>query len=346
MTTKKAAIIGASGYTGSELIRILSNHPKIEIVNLIGNKKAGQDFSNIYPNLSQISLPKIQKIDDIDFTKLDIIFCCLPHTTSQNIIKDISSYNNLKIIDLSADFRLKDPKNYQKWYKNEHLAKDLQKKSVYGLSEIYNNDIKKSSLIACPGCYPTSILLPLIPLLKNQLIDINNIIVDSKSGFSGAGKKLDENNLFCEINNSIKAYGIGSHRHLGEIEQELSLAANQNLEINFTPHILPINRGIISTIYLDLANNFSVDDLKNCLATQYEDSPFVNLSDNPPAIKEVIGSNLCKFSIHQGRNPKKAIIISVIDNLVKGASGQAVQNANIMFDFDERMGLTQIAMAV
>ncbi len=344
MNKIKVAIIGATGYTGAELIRILINHPQVSIKSLIANSNVDQNLYEIYPNFSPISLPNLQKIDEVDFKQIDIAFCCLPHTTSQQVINKISQYKNLKIIDLSADFRLKDPKNYQKWYKNEHLAPKLQETAVYGLSEIYSAKIIKSSIVACPGCYPTSILLPLLPLVENKLINSQTIICDSKSGFSGAGKKLEVNNLFCEINNSVKAYSIGNHRHLSEIEQELSIFANQEIEINFTPHILPINRGIISTIYVDLVDNFKVVDLRNCLLTKYEDCPFVELTSNPPAIREVIGTNFCKFSVHQGRNEKKAVIISVIDNLVKGASGQAVQNMNLMFSLDEKLGLTQIAM--
>lgn len=344
MKNIKAAIIGASGYTGAELVRILCNHPNVEIKNLAANSNAGQDLFEIYPNFSHLNLPKLQKTSDIDFLDIDVAFCCLPHTTSQQIIKEISQYKNLKIIDLSADFRLKDSKNYESWYNTKHLASELQESACYGLSEIYEQEIKASSLVACPGCYPTSILLPLIPLLENNLVKKNNIIVDSKSGFSGAGKKIVVDNLFCEINNSAKAYGIGKHRHLSEIEQELSIIADEDIEISFTPHILPINRGIISTIYLDLNQDFSILDLKNCLETKYENSPFVNLVENAPAIRDVVGSNLCNFSIHQGRNDKKAVIVSTIDNLIKGASGQAVQNMNLIFGFDEKAGLTQLAM--
>ncbi len=344
MTQINTAIIGASGYTGAELVRILINHPDAKIKALIANNNAGQDISQIYPNFSQIPLPALQKIEEVDFGNIDIVFCCLPHTTSQKVIKDLVKYKNIKIIDLSADFRLKNTANYQKWYKNEHLAADLQGNAVYGLSEIYDEEIKKSNLVACPGCYPTSILLPLLPLISNNLINSDNIISDSKSGFSGAGRKSDVNNLFCEINNSAKAYSIGNHRHLSEIEQELSIAANREIEINFTPHILPINRGIISTIYVDLNEGFNIQDLKNCLSTKYEDSSFVSLVDNAPSINEVVGTNFCKFGVFRGRSKNKAIIVSVIDNLVKGASGQAVQNMNLMCQIDEKSGLTQIAM--
>ena len=340
----KAAIIGASGYTGSELVRILINHPNVEIVNLVANNNAGQDLSELYANFSHLNLPTLQNLENVDFGKIDVVFCCLPHTTSQQIIAKISQHQHLKIIDLSADFRLKDINSYESWYETKHLAANLQDDAVYGLSEIYENQIKKSSLIACPGCYPTSILLPLIPLLENKLVNKNTIIVDAKSGFSGAGKKLLADNLFCEINNSVKAYSVGKHRHLSEIEQELGIASNDKVEISFTPHILPINRGIISTIYLDLCEGFSISDLYNCLEIKYQNNPFVNLNSSPPEIRDVIGTNLCSFNINQGRNKNKAVIISVIDNLVKGASGQAVQNMNLIFGFEEKTGLTQIAM--
>lgn len=343
MTKLNAVIIGASGYTGAELIRLLVNHENVNIAALVANSNAGQDIAEIYSQFANFNLPKLQKIEEIDLTQMDVAFCCLPHTTSQEIISQIvnSGVNPaLKIIDLSADFRLSDPENYQKWYGGEHKAKNLQPLAVYGLSEIYKNQIAKSNLIACPGCYPTSALLPLIPLLANGLVNANNIIIDSKSGTSGAGRSLKTGNLFCEVNESVKAYSIGGHRHIGEIEQELSNAGNKNIQIDFTPHLLPINRGIISTIYVDIAEGFSVDDLKNCLNTKYQDEYFVNISDKDVQISDVRATNFCNISVNKARTKNKAVIVSVIDNLCKGASGQAVQNMNIAFGFDERSGLT------
>lgn len=336
------AILGASGYTGVELIRILLNHPYANIVALVANSNSGQKISQLYPHLIHFNLPDLKKIEEVDFSKIDVVFGCLPHTTSQQIFKQILTLNanpNIKIIDLSADFRLENPEDYQLWYEHEHCAKDLQPQAVYGLSEIYSKEIKKSSLIACPGCYPTSALLPLIPLLQNNLIQRNEIIIDSKSGTSGAGRNLKLNNLFCEVNESVKAYSIGKHRHLGEIEQELSKAGGKKINVEFTPHLLPINRGIISTIYVKLEEKFKVSDLQNCLSTFYDDKFFVEVIAGEPNIKDVVGTNMCLISVKKGRKDNQAIIVSVIDNLCKGASGQAVQNMNLIFNFDENEGL-------
>ncbi len=342
MNKIKAAIIGASGYTGAELIRILLNHKKVEISALIANSNAGQKIEQLYPHLIHYNLPDLKKIEEIDFTKIDVVFGCLPHTTSQETFKKLLSdpkNSHLKIIDLSADFRLENPDDYQKWYDHEHIAKNLQPQAVYGLSEIHRNKIKKSNLIACPGCYPTSALLPLIPLLENNLIEKHDIIIDSKSGATGAGRSIKQGNLFCEINESVKAYSVGKHRHMGEIEQELGKAAKAVIEIDFTPHLLPINRGIISTIYAKINPKFSIEDVKNCLQTKYEDEPFVKVIEGDPNIKDVVGTNFCVMSVKKARTANKVIIISVIDNLCKGASGQAVQNMNILFGLDEKEGL-------
>ncbi|MBM5782704.1 MAG: N-acetyl-gamma-glutamyl-phosphate reductase [Pelagibacterales bacterium] len=342
MKKLQIAIIGASGYTGAELIRILINHKKVEIAALIANSNAGQKIEQLYPHLIHYNLPSLQKIDEVDFSKIDVVFGCLPHTTSQETFKNLISEgknSHLKIIDLSADFRLEDPEIYKKWYDHEHIAQDLQPKAVYALPEIHRNKIKKSNLIACPGCYPTSALLPLIPLLENGLILKEDIIIDSKSGTSGAGRSVKQGNLFCEVNESVKAYSIGKHRHMGEIEQELSKATNSQVEIDFTPHLLPINRGIISTIYVKLDPKFSIEDIKNCLQTKYEDEFFVRVIDGEPNIKDVVGTNFCVMTVKKARTKNKVIIVSVIDNLCKGASGQAVQNMNIICGFDEKEGL-------
>jgi len=338
----KIAIIGASGYTGSELIRILLNHPFVEIKALIANSNAGQKISQLYPHLIHFNLPDLTKIEQHNFQEIDVVFGCLPHTQSQATFKEILANpqnSHLKIIDLSADFRLKNPDDYQIWYEHEHIAKDLQNQAVYALPEINRHQIKNAKIIACPGCYPTSALLPLIPLLKNKLISAQNIIIDSKSGTSGAGRNAKIGNLFCEVNESVKAYSIGKHRHIGEIEQELSIANGEKLQIEFTPHLLPINRGIISTIYANLNENFQISDIQNCLNNFYESEYFVEIIDGEPNIKDVVGTNLCVISAKKGRNPKQIIIVSVIDNLCKGASGQAVQNMNIVFGFDENEGL-------
>ena len=336
----KIAILGASGYTGSELIRILINHPHVEIAALIANSNSGQKISQLYPHLENLDLPALKKTTEINFSKIDVVFSCLPHTASFLQFKEFLTQNHqIKIIDLSADFRLDDANEYKKWYEHDHQATELMTHAVYGLSEINRHKIKKSSLIACPGCYPTSVLLPLIPLLNNNLIDNKNIIIDSKSGTSGAGRNVKINNLFCEVNESVKAYSIGKHRHIGEIEQELSKSAKQKIFIEFTPHLLPINRGIISTIYTKINPNYKIDDLQNCLNTFYDSEYFVHITDGEPSISNVRGTNNCEIAIKKGRLADTAIIISTIDNLCKGASGQAVQNFNIIFGFAENTAL-------
>ena len=338
----KIAIIGASGYTGVELIRLLLQHKQVEISALVANTSANTEINSIYQHLALQDLPIMQNITEVDFTKIQAVFMCLPHTTTQETCLKLlanENYQHLKIIDLSADFRLKNTADYQKWYQHQHLAQHLQEKAVYALTEIYRHQLGKKQIIACPGCYPTSVLLPLYPLLVNNLINPHSIIIDSKSGTSGAGRSLKTNNLFCEVNESVKAYSIGNHRHLGEISQELSLACNQEVKPEFTPHLLPVNRGIISTIYVDILPNFNHQDLKNCLSAKYEGEYFVHLVDHLPSLKDVVNTNFCLINISTGNNKNKAIIVSVLDNLVKGASGQAVQNFNNIFGIDEREGL-------
>ena len=343
MTNKiKIAIVGASGYTGIELIRILLNHKNVEIKNLIASNNAGKEIKDLYQHLSGINLPKLQKLEGVDFTKIDLVFCCLPHTTSQIIIKDLlldKKLSHLKVIDLSADYRLKNPDDYKNWYGNSHIAQELQKEAIYGLTEFNREKIKNSRLVACPGCYPTSALIPLIPLLESGLIDKNNIIIDSKSGVTGAGRSLKENLLFNEVNEGVKAYSIGNHRHLIEIEQELKNVAKSDLKITFTPHLIPMNRGIISTIYVNLQNKFTINDAKNLLETRFFDEYFVELIDGYPSTRDVFATNFCKIAVFESRIKNQLIIVSVIDNLTKGSSGQATQNMNIMFGFDEREGL-------
>jgi N-acetyl-gamma-glutamyl-phosphate reductase len=342
MKKLKTAIIGASGYTGVELIRILLNHKYVEIVNLVASGNAGKEMKDIYSHLSGINFPRLQKLEEVDFTKIDVVFCCLPHTTSQEVIKNLlsdSKLSHLKIIDLSADYRLKNLQDYQDWYGNTHIAPELQKEAVYGLSEFYRSEIKKARLIACPGCYPTSALIPLLPLLEAGLIDKNNIIIDAKSGVSGAGRSLKENLLFSEANEGVKAYSIGNHRHLIEIEQELKNVAKSDLKINFTPHLIPMNRGIISTIYVNLKDKFTIKDAKNLLETRFADEYFVEFVEGYPSTRDVFSTNFCKIAVFESRIPNQIIIVSVIDNLTKGSSGQATQNMNIAFGFDEREGL-------
>jgi N-acetyl-gamma-glutamyl-phosphate reductase len=337
------SILGASGYVGVELIRILKNHPKVEIAQLIANSEAGKEIYKIHSHLSRDNLPKMITLNQAKFDEIDLIFSCLPHGLSQEIIADIiAKYPKKNIIDLSADFRFSDVQEYEKHYQATHKAKKIQEKFIYGLSEFYHHKISQSKYIACPGCYPTSILLPILPLVKLEAIDVNNIIIDAKSGVSGAGRSLKYNNLYCEINENLKPYSIAKHRHLGEITKEIRQLSTQKFDessVIFTPHLVPLTRGMLSTIYVNLSDGFKIDDLKNILETKFIDEYFIEISSDIPAIKDVAMTNFCKIGVFASSNKNKAIIVSAIDNLTKGSSGQAVQNMNLIYGFDEREGL-------
>lgn len=339
------AILGASGYTGAELIRLLEQHPHANIVALTGDSKAGLEAAQVYPHLRDLGLPKLTTIESLDWTDIQAVFCCLPHGASQNAIPNIPDH--VVIIDLSADYRLKDEATYEHWYNEPHHDAARLKEAVYGLSELMANDIRKAQLIACPGCYPTSVQLPLIPLLEKGLIKHENIIIDAKSGVTGAGRSVKQGNLFSEVNEGIGAYGIGHHRHMPEIEQGLSDAAGEEIVISFTPHLIPMNRGILSTIYVTLAEDASVESLRAHLAETYADAPFVTIAaegEPAPTTHQVRGTNRCVIGVYSDRRAGSAILVSAIDNLVKGASGQAVQNFNIRFGFKETAGLARIAV--
>lgn len=340
----KACIVGASGYTGAELVRILYSHPNVEIAALAADRNAGNDMGSIYSHLRGFELPQVVKLSAIDMDEISVVFCCLPHGTSQEVINSLPK--NVKIIDLSADFRLFDPTVYEKWYGHPHQAVALQKKVVYGLSELFADPIKKARVVANPGCYPTSASLPLVPLLRRSAIESDNIIIDAKSGVTGAGRSEKLGNLFCEVNEGLKAYSVCNHRHMPEIEQTLSAAAGKSVEVHFSPQLVPMSRGILSTIYVKLARDISVNDARNILSDRYEESKFVKIlpSGQLPSTRDAYGTNLCVIGITEGRSADRAVIVSVIDNLCKGASGQAVQNMNIMFGLDEAVGLDAIPL--
>ncbi len=335
----RVSIVGASGYTGAELIRILHNHPKAEIVSLIAEKNAGQPIADIYTHLRPFKLPDLIKIEEANWKNVDVVFCCLPHATSQEVIKNLPKH--LKIIDLSADFRLTDAAVYKEWYGHAHQAPKLQKEAVYGLCELFRNDIKKARLIANPGCYPTTAIVPLFPLLEAGLIESSDIIIDSKSGTSGAGRSAKQDILFCEVNDGFKAYGVCKHRHMPEIEQELSIAAGKNIKVHFSPQLVAMNRGILSTIYVKPKKGKKIADLRKILEKKYKNEAFVHVLPNGqlPSTRDVYTTNQCIIGLTEGRTPDRIVIVSVIDNLVKGASGQAVQNMNIIFGIDETTGL-------
>lgn len=339
----RVAVIGASGYTGADLIRLLYNHPAVTIVSLIAESSAGQPIDAVYPHMANFNLPDLIRADEANWSEVDIAFCCLPHGMSQKIIATLPEH--IKVIDLSADFRIHDIAVYEEWY-GTHYAPELQKKAVYGLSEIYRERIKSASLIACPGCYPTSILLPLVPLLFQQLISPEDIIIDAKSGVSGAGRSAKQANLYCEVNENVKPYSICKHRHMPEIEQVLSKAAGTAVPIHFTPQVVPMSRGMLSSIYVRLEPGHTAADLRETLSGYYEDEPFVHIAPmgHVPSTREVAGSNRCRIGVFEGATPDRAIIISVIDNLLKGASGQAVQNMNILLGLPETTALDMIPL--
>jgi len=336
------AILGASGYTGAESIRLMVNNNNYNIVNITADSKAGNKISKIFPHFSGLGLPKLIKVEDIDFSKIDAVISCLPHGKTQNILASIPKH--IKICDLSADFRFNNPKMYEKVYQKKHDALDLQTEAIYGLTEINRKLIKGARLVANPGCYPTSALLALIPLIYKGLISHNNIIIDSKSGVSGAGRTLKDNLLFGEVSDGFSAYGLASHRHRPEIQSQLNNIHNSDIKVVFTPHLLPIKRGILSTIYLDIKDSFDINDIKDCLKSAYLNEEFVSLVDGVPSTHEVRGTNMCKIGVAYDEVANKLIIVSVIDNLVKGAAGQAIQNLNLMMGFKESEGLDNVSM--
>ncbi len=337
------AILGASGYTGAELLRLLLNHPKVAIRALTAERHAGKPYAQVFPQFAMLDLPDLQKIDTLDWSGIDFVFCALPHGTTQPIIAALPSH--VRVVDLSADFRLETPEAYEAVYGAPHEQPALLKDAVYGLSEIEREAISKARLVANPGCYPTGAQLPLIPLLAKDLIDADSLIIDSKSGATGAGRSPKEGLLFCEVSDGIHAYGIGTHRHGPEIDQGLSKAAGRDLRVRFTPHLMPMSRGILSTIYVTMKPGVGLHDLRQALESRYEGEAFVHvLADGQaPQTRHVRGTNHVLISLHPDRNANQAILVSAEDNLVKGASGQAIQNMNIMMGYQETLGLTLTA---
>jgi N-acetyl-gamma-glutamyl-phosphate reductase len=341
----RVAILGASGYTGAELVRLLIRHPAVELAVLTGDRKAGQGIGEVFPHLASVaaarSLPPLTAVGEVQWNGIDIAFLALPHGTTQEVAGGIP--HPVRIIDLSADFRLADLDSYARWYGHAHRAPALQQQAVYGLTELARHRIAAARLIACPGCYPTSSLLPLVPLVEAGLVDPDDIIIDAKSGVSGAGRSLKETSLFTEVAEGVHAYGVANHRHAPEIEQSLAAAAGRQITVNFTPHLMPMNRGILSTIYVRRAATATAADLRACLAGRYRAEPFVRVAAEGvvPATRHVRGSNHCLMAVFEDRIAGRAILLSVIDNLVKGASGQAVQNMNVVCGFAETEGLAQ-----
>ncbi|MDC1330293.1 N-acetyl-gamma-glutamyl-phosphate reductase [Pelagibacteraceae bacterium] len=339
MPKLNALVAGSTGYIGVQLIKILVEHKYINIKYLCGNSSVGKKISNFEKTLSNKKLPKIIKFNKKLLKDVDVVFTALPNGEAQDISKHLSKSNTL--IDLAADFRLEKGSDYKKWYKQKHRASNLIKKSLYSLPEINGNKLDKYQIISCPGCYPTSILLPLIPLLKNNLVKVKNIIIDSKSGYSGAGrgvhKKYKDKNLY----ESLSAYGVGFHRHNSEIDQMLKKFTKKELSFNFTPHLTPMFRGILSTIYVDLENGVTQSKAIKMLKSFYKKSDFVKIlrKDSLISTNDVINSNNCFISICKSKYKDKIIILSALDNLIKGGAGQAVQNLNMKFNFPVKTAL-------
>ncbi len=341
----RVAVVGASGYTGAELVRLLVCHPAVRITAMTADRKAGQGLGEVFPHLAaaaaQAKLPGLVGLDAVDWDEVDVAFLGLPHGTTQSVAPTLPE--RVRIVDLSADFRLADPELYARWYGQPHQAPALQREAVYGLTEIARGAIAGARLIACPGCYPTSSLLALVPLLEAGVVEADEIIIDAKSGVSGAGRAAKEGSLYAEVAEGVHAYGIAAHRHAPEIEQALSAAAGRAVTVNFTPHLMPMNRGILATIYLRLAAGASAEGARAALAQRYAGEPFVRVvaAGVAPATRHVRGSNHCLIGVFADRLAGRIIVVSVIDNLVKGASGQAVQNMNVVCGLPETMGLEQ-----
>jgi N-acetyl-gamma-glutamyl-phosphate reductase len=350
--TKKVAIIGASGYSGEELVRLLLNHPHVELVAVTSRQYAGQTVSQVFPKFA--SHPKSKTLHFVEpkaellAKQAEIVFLALPHGVAAEYAVPLLQAG-CTVIDLSADFRLKSAATYREFYTHEHPAPELLQKSVYGLPEMYRKEIKGASLIASPGCYPTSILLPVMPLLRARLIRSTGIIADALSGVSGAGRKAELDYLFCECNESVRPYGIPKHRHLSEIEEQLSLAAGEQVTIQFTPHLIPVNRGILTTIYLAPSQHFTTtlqtealgEEIAACYARHYSDEAFVRLLGGKalPDTKNVVGTNMIEIAWRLDPRTGRLIVMCAEDNIVKGASGQAVQNMNLACGLPETAGL-------
>ena len=332
-------VAGSTGYIGVQLIKLLVKHKNVKIKYLCGNLSVGKNISHFEKSLSEYKLPKIVKFNKSYLKYVDIIFTALPNGRSQDISNDLLDHNVL--IDLAADFRLNKASDYLKWYKQKHRSIKNIKKSIYSLPEINGNKVKKFNIIGCPGCYPTSILLPLIPLVKKNLIKTDNVIIDSKSGYSGAGRGVHDKYKDKNLYESLSAYGVGFHRHNSEIQQEINNHTKKKFSFTFTPHLTPMFRGILSTIYVDLNKGVSIKKLENTLNSQYSKNRFVKIlkTNSLLSTNDVINTNNCYISICKTKYKNRVIILSAIDNLIKGGAGQAIQNMNLKFNLPKNKGL-------
>jgi len=332
----KVIILGASGYTGAELVRIIAQHPSMEIVALSADRKAGMTMGEVYPHLAYLDLPRLARIEEVDFARANIVFCALPHATSQAVIRELPA--DIRIVDLSADFRLRDGAAYETWYGKPHAALDLQSEAVYGLTEFYRDEIEGARLVAGTGCNAATGQYALRPVIAAGLVDLDDIIIDMKVAVSGAGRSLKENLLHAELSEGAGSYAVGGkHRHLGEFDQEFSAIAGRDVRVQFTPTLIPANRGILATAYV----KGDPEAIHNCLAEAYEDETFLQVlpMGQVPEMKHTRASNFCHIGVSADRIPGRAIIIATLDNLTKGSSGQAVQNANLMLGEEETAGL-------
>lgn len=335
MTGHRIAILGASGYTGAELVRLVATHPAMEIVAMTADRRAGATMAEVFPHLRHLDLPRLVTIEEVDFGGVDLVFCALPHATTQKVVAALP--RDLKIVDLSADFRLRDPKVYAQWYGHEHYALDLQAEAVYGLTEFYRDEIRKARLVAGTGCNSATGIYAVQPLLEAGLIDPDEIIIDLATGVSGAGRSAKEGMLHAEVSEGFHAYNVAKHRHMAEFDQEFTKAAGRPVVCSFTAHLLPANRGVLATIYV----KGEAAPIHAALAERYKGEPFIRVlpPGESPHTRHVRGSNFCDIGVVADRRPGRVILFSALDNLVKGASGQAVQNANLMLGLDETAGL-------
>lgn len=334
--THRIAILGASGYTGAELVRLIATHPGMKIVALSADRKAGMTMAEVFPFLRHLDLPRLVKIDEIDFANVDLCFCALPHATTQEVVARLP--RDLRIVDLSADFRLRDPAAYETWYGQPHAAVEIQKEAVYGLTEFYRDEIRSARLVAGTGCNAATGQFALRPLIAAGCIDLDDILIDLKAGVSGAGRSLKENLLHAELSGGTHAYSAGGkHRHLGEFDQEFSKVAGRPVQVQFTPHLLPMNRGILATVYV----KGDAKIVHQALEKAYETEPFLKVLPfgSLPSTRDIAGSNFCHLGVIGDRIPGRAVVVAVLDNLTKGSSGQAIQNANLMLGLPETEGL-------
>lgn len=337
----RVSIVGARGYTGQELVRILLKHPHVELVHLYATEQGVDPFGEEFPAFYGKTDLTVEKWELESWKKdEDLFFLALPHGVSMSAVPTLLK-GGVKVVDLSADYRIQNVSLFEKWYHAPHHDETHLKKAVYGLPELHRDEIQEADLVANPGCYPTSAILACAPLFQSKEVDFDSIIIDSKSGVSGAGRKASLATQFAEVSENFKAYGVTTHRHTPEIEEQLSMAFDQDIQVNFTPHLLPINRGILSTVYLNLKKKLHQGEVLARVQRFYKKEPFVRVreSEKLPEIRDVVGTNYCDIGVRVDPRTSRIVLISVIDNLIKGASGQAVHNMNLMYGFDETTGL-------